>query len=78
MDLPSGKHQHDPDFLRNINIKKIKGRLQVSYYIWLLSIKLFVFSILLVHLFSCRKLQLVKLQRTIDLILTQGLWRTEE
>lgn len=26
-DLPCGKHQHEPDFLRNIKIKKIKGRL---------------------------------------------------
>ena len=27
-DLPSGKHQHEPDFLQNINIKEIKGRFQ--------------------------------------------------
>ena len=56
--LTRPRHQHEPDFLRNINIKKIKGRLQVSYYIRLLTIKLFIFSILLVHLFSYRKLQL--------------------
>ncbi len=37
-DLPSGKHQHEPDFLRNITIKKIKGRFSVkeSYFIELL------------------------------------------
>jgi len=29
-DLPCGKHQHEPDFLRNIKIKKIKGNCQLE------------------------------------------------